>query len=122
MFAQFFFFLLYWCNVLGFGVTSYKGRDDDGKYDGKPMVLLIFVVFGIALGGLTTQILSRSQILLPYTVVIFLLGIAISAIVDNFDLGDFGHSTRRWIDLNPELLLYLFLPVLIFGEAMSLKW
>ena len=27
-----------------------------------------------------------------------------------------------WTDINPDIMLYVFLPPLIFGEAMSLNW
>jgi hypothetical protein len=31
-------------------------------------------------------------------------------------------SVQSWEKIDPELLLYLFLPALLFGEAMSLRW
>lgn len=88
----------------------------------KPEILIIFVTFGLALGALTTHVLTRLPFELPYTVVVFLLGVVVAGIVNNTDLGDFGESAISWKHLDSELMLYLFLPVLIFGDAMSLKW
>lgn len=31
-------------------------------------------------------------------------------------------SIQSWEKIDPELLLYLFLPALLFGEAMTLRW
>jgi NhaP-type Na+/H+ or K+/H+ antiporter len=85
-------------------------------------VLIIFLFFGIMLGAITTHFLSRYAPNLPYTVVVFLEGIAIAALCDNVELGNFKDSVNDWGDIDAELILFLFLPVLIFGEAMSLKW
>lgn len=92
-------------------------NDDGEKYAGKSEVLILFIFFGMGLGGFLTHFLSRLSINVPYTVVIFLVGIIISLFVCNLDMGDMGHSARKWIDINPDLLLFLFLPVLIFGEV-----
>jgi hypothetical protein len=42
--------------------------------------------------------------------------------VDHADFGHLGESIQSWKKLDPEMMLFLFLPVLIFGEAMTLKW
>eukprot|EP00602_Paraphysomonas_sp_CaronLab_P003317 CAMPEP_0185020046 /NCGR_PEP_ID=MMETSP1103-20130426/2634_1 /TAXON_ID=36769 /ORGANISM="Paraphysomonas bandaiensis, Strain Caron Lab Isolate" /LENGTH=750 /DNA_ID=CAMNT_0027550689 /DNA_START=247 /DNA_END=2499 /DNA_ORIENTATION=- len=52
----------------------------------------------------------------------FLIGGVLAAIVDNCDAGHLGESINSWKKLDPEMMLFLFLPVLIFGEAMTLKW
>lgn len=85
-------------------------------------VLIIFLFVGTLLGAMTTHFLSRYAPGLPYTVVVFLEGILIAALCDNIELGNFKDSVNDWADINAELILFLFLPVLIFGEAMSLKW
>ena len=87
-----------------------------------PEVLIIFLFCGTLLGAVTTHFLSRYAPNVPYTVVVFLEGIAIAAICDNVELGNFKDSVDDWADIDAELILFLFLPVLIFGEAMSLKW
>lgn len=39
-----------------------------------------------------------------------------------FVLGPFGESVNQWVHIDADLLLFVFLPPLIFGEAMSLNW
>ena len=36
--------------------------------------------------------------------------------------GIFGDSVTMWANIDPDIMLYVFLPPLIFGEAMSLNW
>ena len=33
-----------------------------------------------------------------------------------------GQSIELWESINAELMLFVFLPPLVFGEAMSLNW
>lgn len=52
----------------------------------------------------------------------FLIGCAFASLYTNENMGHLGQALDDWSKLDPELMLYLFLPVLIFGEAMTLKW
>lgn len=86
-------------------------------------VLLVFMFVGMLLGALINHILSRAKLNIPYTVVVFLVGVALYVIVDKTgDYGQLEKSVKRWRDIDPELLLYVFLPALLFGEAMNLSW
>jgi NhaP-type Na+/H+ or K+/H+ antiporter len=38
------------------------------------------------------------------------------------NVGKFGASIYAWKNMDADLILYIFLPPLIFGEAMSLNW
>ena len=40
----------------------------------------------------------------------------------NCSLGPVGQSIEEWINIDANLMLFVFLPPLIFGEAMSLNW
>jgi len=86
--------------------------------------LILFMFFGLAVGAVITFILNRNSYLgLPYTVGVFITGALISVIADHTQfLGDLELSVQSWEKIDPELLLYLFLPALLFGEAMSLRW
>ncbi len=98
------------------------GDQDNEKYDSHPEVLVLFVCVGLMIGAGVTHILSRISIHLPYTVVIFVIGMIVAFIVHNFEFASLGVSTRLWSEINPEVMLYIFLPVLLFGEAMNLSW
>ena len=37
-------------------------------------------------------------------------------------LGIFGESVNQWVNIKADLILYVFLPALLFGEAMNLNW
>lgn len=56
-----------------------------------------------------------------YYIYIIVLIIKYAYHVDCY-IGIFGESIIQWIDIDAELLLFVFLPPLIFGEAMSLNW
>eukprot|EP00602_Paraphysomonas_sp_CaronLab_P007782 CAMPEP_0185028336 /NCGR_PEP_ID=MMETSP1103-20130426/13971_1 /TAXON_ID=36769 /ORGANISM="Paraphysomonas bandaiensis, Strain Caron Lab Isolate" /LENGTH=781 /DNA_ID=CAMNT_0027562721 /DNA_START=210 /DNA_END=2555 /DNA_ORIENTATION=- len=94
-----------------------------GDFAEKSETLIVFMFAGLTLGAFVTHVLSRLKIGLPYTVVVFFLGCMLSLVIDSdVDLGHVEESIRSWKKIDPELLLYLFLPALLFGEAMSLKW
>lgn len=85
-------------------------------------ILCVFLFCGILLGSLIAYILTRSASPLPYTVVIFFLGTVVAVVATKVPLGDLGDSIYFWKNLDPEIILFLFLPILVFGEAMTLKW
>jgi NhaP-type Na+/H+ or K+/H+ antiporter len=90
----------------------------------EPENLILFFFVAVIWGALLTFVLSRYKVL-PYTVCVFFSGIAISAIVGQIpeDQQDtFTHSARTWQEIDPHLMLYLFLPILIYGDAISLNW
>eukprot|EP01040_Poterioochromonas_malhamensis_P013678 gene13678-15075_t len=92
--------------------------DDDSGIDA--VVILLFMFFGLGVGVVVTQVLSIFGEAIPYTVLVFLLGLLFSTAADS--VGSFGESITQWVDIDAELLLFVFLPPLIFGEAMSLNW
>lgn len=86
--------------------------------------LILFFFIGITWGAILTYILSKYSIL-PYTVTVFFSGIAISAIVGHLPEDEhdaFTLSARKWQEIDPHLMLYLFLPILIYGDSISLNW
>ncbi|KAJ1435051.1 Sodium/hydrogen exchanger family-domain-containing protein [Ochromonadaceae sp. CCMP2298] len=88
-----------------------------------PVDVMLFMFFGIGLGVLIMQVLNKIGDPLPYTCVVFLVGILLAVITtDNANGGVFAKSLNQWINIDAELLLFVFLPPLIFGEAMSLNW
>lgn len=97
-----------------FALASEKSSND-------PEILFIFLFVGTLLGALTTHLLSRYAHGVPYTVVVFLEGVLLAGLADA-DVGNLKDSINAWADIDAELILFLFLPILIFGEAMSLKW
>jgi NhaP-type Na+/H+ or K+/H+ antiporter len=89
---------------------------------GHAPLLCVFLFCGILLGTIVSYILSRSKLQTPYTVVLFVVGALLSGLASHFSLGDLEISMGFWQTLDPEIIIFLFLPVLVFGEAMTLKW
>jgi len=91
---------------------------------------LLFVVLALIIGAATRFFLSK--IGLPFTVVLLLIGIGIGVLgrVEFFEsLTIFGHALNAGIidqsiawagNIDPHLILYIFLPILIFEAAFAM--
>lgn len=86
------------------------------------IAILLFVVCALLLGTLLKAVLRDSR--LPYTVVLLLVGIAAGGINE---LGILGADTvvsdifAQVGHIDPHLILYLFLPTLIFESAYTME-
>ena len=86
-------------------------------------VMIVFLFFALVLGAIINLVLVRVAPRLPYTVVVFAVGAILSFIFSTITNDNpLKQSENLWNDFEPELLLYVFLPVLLFGEAMSLNF
>ena len=86
----------------------------------------------MTLGSLTAYLLDRFLPSVPYTAVILVEGIALSIVSDataTLDregmanaggLGLLSRSLFMWQNINPELLLIVFLPPLLFADCFSM--
>ncbi|KAH8077164.1 potassium:proton antiporter [Aureococcus anophagefferens] len=96
------------------------GHDDDGSAHANHAAPLILLVVALFFGVLAKTLLAKSKI--PYTVLLLLAGVAVGWGVDYEGADDkkpLHRSVRAWDRVNPHLLMYLFLPVLIFESAFS---
>jgi len=84
---------------------------------------LIFIIISLICGGLLKIVLKNS--VLPYTVGLFIFGFGIG-LLGRFQLLSWlpiiDTAFTRISDINPNLILYLFLPVLIFEGAYELDF
>lgn len=104
-----------------------QGNDIDENKEGtggtvrsEYIIQLMFV--GIVVGAFNTHVLTRVSLQIPYTVLLFVQGMLLALLMKKVPMGTFGIAADVWGDVDPELLLFIFLPVLIFGEAMTLNW
>jgi NhaP-type Na+/H+ or K+/H+ antiporter len=82
-------------------------------------VLFPFMVMGM--GVVTSFALARWAPAVPYTVMLMVEGIAIGGIdVYANTHGSLAHSLHMWEGMDPHLLLFAFLPALLFGDAMCM--
>lgn len=71
-----------------------------------------------SLSALVRQIIHGLKIRLPYTVVLFVLGVLFGLLSTN---NATVHSYARVVETDPHLLLFIFLPVLIFESAFGME-
>ena len=83
---------------------------------------LYFPFFALLVGCLLL-VLFQDRSPLPYTVVLMLLGILVAVASYHFDLGSISHSIDLWVHVDPpEILLYVFLPPLLYESAFGSDW
>lgn len=85
------------------------------------ILILIFIVGALMAGALTKTFLRKSR--LPYTVVLLLGSIILgtAARYELFGHGSFAHVLTLVGGIDPHLILYLFLPTLIFESAYTME-
>jgi len=93
--------------------------DEEGPEAGLAPFLVVCLVIGI---GVSILLKKWDWFTLPFTLVVFAAGIVIGGVEDLFDLGRFSGSLDLWRALNPESLLYVFLPPLLFVSAFEVEY
>mmetsp|Transcript_19485 Transcript_19485/g.35941 ORF Transcript_19485/g.35941 Transcript_19485/m.35941 type:complete len:1141 (-) Transcript_19485:270-3692(-) len=103
--------------------TGHGDSHSDGHHDGHQHDVLTFLVIALLVGTSITHLATLEAFRsLPYTVVLFVLGLLYSVIYYRCelegDLGVFGRSHDMWMKIDPHLLLFTMLPALLTGDAM----
>ncbi len=81
--------------------------------------VVLFVVFGIILGSVIEFILKTIKLPIPYTVLVFYIGILLAVLRNSLKLhaGSFIEESV----ISSDLIVYGFLPALLFSETMNLN-
>lgn len=84
---------------------------------------LLFIVLSLFIGTATRHLFSRSP--LPYTILLLIIGLILGLltrfeILSSIGLTMIAHSVGWAGSIDPHLILYLFLPTLIFEAAFAL--
>eukprot|EP01147_Barroeca_monosierra_P003348 gene3349-6020_t len=85
--------------------------------------VVLFVAFALLLGVFCRSLAKVLNGAIPYTVILFMCGVIWGVIDDNISSSsklDLASDTISGID--PHLFLQIFLPLLIFESAFSMKW
>lgn len=94
------------------------------------MYPLLFIIIALLIGAATRHFFRKSP--LPYTVTLLILGLILGALfrmhaLETWDLGftvldvSFIHESVKWAGhIDPHLILYVFLPTLIFEAAFAM--
>ncbi len=85
-------------------------------------VVICFLFVATAIGAVVGYLLSRFAPALPFTLVMFIIGVLLALWEQYTDFHVLGESIDQWSHISPHLILYIFLPALLFGEAMQLKF
>ncbi|XP_038697530.1 sodium/hydrogen exchanger 8-like isoform X2 [Tripterygium wilfordii] len=89
--------------------------------DSKPADAVIFFGLSLVLGIACRHVLRGTKV--PYTVALLVGGVTIGAIEygTNHRLGKIGNGIRLWANIDPDLLLAVFLPALLFESSFSME-
>lgn len=87
----------------------------------QPELAILFIGVSLVLGLCCRHLLKGTRV--PYTVALLLLGIALGASEygTSGTLGTLGESIRMWSNINPSLILFVFLPALLFDSSFSME-
>lgn len=89
----------------------------------EPENVIVFLFVSLFMGVLVTFALTRILPIVPYTAILFALGILFAFLLTGKHTeNDLSESMQLWNSINPDLIFYLFLPPLLFSEAMSLNF
>ncbi|KAM5566575.1 sodium/hydrogen exchanger 8 [Rosa sericea] len=93
-------------------------EEDDSS---SPSDAVAFVGLCLVLGIACRHVLRGTRV--PYTVALLILGIAIGSIEygTHHHLGKIGDGIRIWASIDPDLLLAVFLPALLFESSFSME-
>ncbi|XP_028784247.1 sodium/hydrogen exchanger 7, partial [Neltuma alba] len=86
-----------------------------------PTDAVIFVGVSLALGIACRHILRGTRV--PYTVALLIIGIGLGSLEysTHHQLGKIGNGIRIWSTIDPDLLLAVFLPALLFESSFSME-
>jgi NhaP-type Na+/H+ or K+/H+ antiporter len=107
----------------------YIRRSIDGETAGReremgepePDDAVLFVGVSLVLGIASRHLLRGTRV--PYTVALLVLGVALGSLEygTQHGLGKLGAGIRIWANINPDLLLAVFLPALLFESSFSME-
>jgi NhaP-type Na+/H+ or K+/H+ antiporter len=85
------------------------------------IILILMILFLV--GTIALSITSRYLKSVPYTVFLLIIGIVI-AVVDHYsdESSVLKLSLQQLISIPPKLIIFIFIPSLLFGEAMRIKY
>jgi NhaP-type Na+/H+ or K+/H+ antiporter len=107
-----------------------KEAHEAGGDHGSNMYPLLFIIIALIIGAATRHFLRKSP--LPFTVTLLIIGLILGALfrlgaLESWNIGittlnvSFLHESIQWAgNIDPHLILYVFLPTLIFEAAFAM--
>ncbi|KAH9745894.1 Sodium/hydrogen exchanger 7 [Citrus sinensis] len=98
-----------------------KSGGGSSPSEGNPTDAVIFVGISLVLGIACRHLLRGTRV--PYTVALLIIGIALGSLEygTSHQLGKIGDGIRLWASIDPELLLAVFLPALLFESSFAME-
>jgi len=82
-----------------------------------------FALIALSIGVVVATLQKKFKWLqLPYTLLLFIIGTILGTVVSNAQLGILNHSVQTWLGLKAELLMFIFLPPLLFASAFTIEY
>lgn len=101
--------------------TSSSSSSSSMAEESNPSDAVIFVGVCLILGIACRHFLRGTRV--PYTVALLIIGIGLGSLEygTKHGLGRFGDGIRLWENIDPDLLLAVFLPALLFESSFSME-
>lgn len=105
-------------------VTHYDIAESPNTREHKTGVVILFLSAAVLLACTCKLILSqflKNRLPVPFTVIVLILGFIIGTIIAHIDGkgNSFIHGEQQLKQINPHLIYYIFLPLLIFDSAFN---
>ncbi|GMP92741.1 hypothetical protein CsSME_00042832 [Camellia sinensis var. sinensis] len=102
-----------------FPVKLNSASDSDSSWN--PTDGVIFFGISMVMGIASRHLLRGTRV--PYTVALLILGIALGSLEygTHHQLGRIGDGIRLWANIDPNLLLAIFLPALLFESSFAME-
>ena len=100
------------------GEESHGEGEHEHHHDTSKQDVTLFLFLCLFIGQLFKQFSMKTGI--PYTSMITVLGVLFGMYYKS--MGRIGVAIKNWSDMDPHLLLLLFLPALIFESAFNSDW
>ncbi|KAK9277152.1 hypothetical protein L1049_006691 [Liquidambar formosana] len=103
------------------GIFPCRILEESSSSSSNPTDAVIFVGISLVLGICCRHLLRGTRV--PYTVALLVLGVALGSLDYGTDhrMGKIGDGIRLWAKIDPDLLLAVFLPALLFESAFSME-
>eukprot|EP01060_Flectonema_neradi_P021414 TRINITY_DN2901_c0_g1_i2.p1 TRINITY_DN2901_c0_g1~~TRINITY_DN2901_c0_g1_i2.p1 ORF type:complete len:1343 (+),score=274.12 TRINITY_DN2901_c0_g1_i2:28-4056(+) len=99
-------------------LSIYDELNDHHDHDTVPYIIItIFASF--AIGSFIRHMLSSFELRIPYTVILFIVGLGWGELSTVTELG--LEQSVKISEMNPHLIFHIFLPVLIFESAFAME-
>jgi NhaP-type Na+/H+ or K+/H+ antiporter len=103
-------------------ITTTTEEEQYGEYD-NPQHAILYPWLVITLGVAVSFVLQQYELPVPYAAVMFTVGMIMGVAAFRLDgrMEFLNQSIRQWSDINSSVLLLVFLPGLIFRDAIEIN-